>query len=376
MNIAACLTDVPHPGEFIREELDAREWSQRDLAYILGVPEQAVNLILSGKRGISPEMAKALGNAFDVSPDFFANLQKAYEMSNAREPDPGVARRAQFQSAYPVREMIRRGWLEDTDIAMLEAQMMRFFQANSIADIPHLAHAAKKSNYEETTPSQLAWLYRVRQIAAEMVVDAYSEKRLKDVLAKLPQLMVDPEEVRHVPRLLTECGIRFVIVETLPKANIDGVCFWFDARSPVIGLSTRHDRIDNFWFVLRHELEHVLNRDGVEAPVIDVELEGENAGTSGDLPPEEVKANRAAANLCVPEDELDSFYIRKAPFISERDVLGFARRIQRHPGVVVGQLQFKMGRYDYLTRHKVKVRQFIAPSAIVDGWGEPAQVAL
>ena len=57
MNISSCLTDVPHPGQFIREELDAREWSQRDLAYILGIPEQAINLIISGKSGISPEMA-------------------------------------------------------------------------------------------------------------------------------------------------------------------------------------------------------------------------------------------------------------------------------------------------------------------------------
>ena len=110
MTIASTLTDVPHPGEFIRDEIEAREWSQRDLAYILGTPEQAVNMIISGKRGISPEMAKALGDAFDVSAEYFANLQKAYEMSNARAPDPGVARRAHLQNIYPIREMIRRGW--------------------------------------------------------------------------------------------------------------------------------------------------------------------------------------------------------------------------------------------------------------------------
>lgn len=72
---------TPPPGYFIREELEARVWTQRDLAYILDVPEQAVNLILSGKRGISPEMAKALGKAFDVSPEFFLNLQNAYDLA-------------------------------------------------------------------------------------------------------------------------------------------------------------------------------------------------------------------------------------------------------------------------------------------------------
>ena len=122
MNTASCLHDVPHPGEFIREALEARGWSQRDLAYILGSPEQAVNMIVSGKRGISPEMAKALGDAFDVSAEYFANLQKAFEMSNARAPDPSIARRAQLQKSYPVREMIRRGWLEDTDIGLLRLE--------------------------------------------------------------------------------------------------------------------------------------------------------------------------------------------------------------------------------------------------------------
>ena len=46
---------VKHPGYYIKEEMEARGWSQRDLAFILGVPEQAINPILNGKRGISPE---------------------------------------------------------------------------------------------------------------------------------------------------------------------------------------------------------------------------------------------------------------------------------------------------------------------------------
>ena len=63
-------------------------------------------------------------------------------------------------------------------------------------------------------------------------------------------------------RILMECGIRFILVEKLPNADIDGVCFWLDEHSPVIGMTTRRDKIDNFWFVLRHECEHVLRGDG------------------------------------------------------------------------------------------------------------------
>lgn len=63
-------TWVKHPGYYIKEEMEARGWSQRDLAFILGSTDQALNPILSGKRGISPEMAKAFGEAFDVPAEF------------------------------------------------------------------------------------------------------------------------------------------------------------------------------------------------------------------------------------------------------------------------------------------------------------------
>lgn len=370
------MIEVPHPGELLAEELEARGWSQRDLAYILGVSEQGITQIVNARRGISPEMAKALGDAFDVNPELFTNLQKAYDLSKAKEPDPGVATRARLQRVYPIREMIRREWLEDTDVPLLEGQLMRFFHTNHVNDIPHLAHAAKKTSYDNETPEQLAWLYRVRQICSEMVVPRYSKKSLKEAVGNtLPALMTAPEEVRHVPRILAECGIRFAIVETLPKANIDGVCFWEEGQ-PVVGMTTRFDRIDNFWFVLRHELEHVLNEDGKKKGShehVDVDLKYD---VSTELPEEEVRANLAAANACVPKAELDSFYSRKAPYISERDVIGFARRIQRHPGIVVGQLQYRMDRYNWLARHKVAVRKYLAQSAVIDGWGNPAPVSL
>ena len=370
-------TDVPPPGHFIREELDARGWTQRDLAFILGAPEQAVNLIVSGKRGISPEMAKALGDAFDVHPDFFANLQKAYDMSRARNPDPAISRRARLQSSYPVREMIKRGWLLDTDATMLEAQMARFFEARSADEIPHIMeHAAKKTSYDDIPPAQLAWLYRVKQIANSMSAVRYSEKALREALPRLKELASEPEEARHVSRILMECGVRFIIVECLPNSKIDGVCFWQNS-SPVIGMSLRHDRIDNFWFVLRHEIEHVLQKHGHNAsPIIDAELEGDRASDSDLVSAQERVANAAAADFCIPRAEIDSFIARKTPFFSERDVIGFARRLQVHPGIVVGQIKNKTKRWELLRKYLVKIRQFVLPGAMVDGWGQAAPVTV
>jgi HTH-type transcriptional regulator/antitoxin HigA len=371
------ISPIDHPGSFIKEEMEARGWIQRDLAFVLGCNEQALNAILSGKRGISAEMAKALGDAFDVPAEFFANLQQAYDLAHTTNPYPGVQERGRMQSVFPVREMIQRGWIVKSDAAMLESQLTRFFEKSESGQIPYLAHAAKKSRYEERDlpPVQLAWLFRVRQIAKAIQAVGYSERKLRAALVDLEKLLVAPEEARHVSRIMAECGVKLVFVEKLPGANIDGVCFWIGS-TPVIGMSLRRDTIDNFWFVLRHEIEHVLNKDGRDDEVVDV-LDGENASTTSEaISKQERVANAAAADFCAPSQKLDLFMQRKRPFFGEKDVLAFARIHHRHPGLVVGQMQKRMDRWDYLTRHLARIRQFALSGGIVDGWGHQAPVSL
>jgi HTH-type transcriptional regulator / antitoxin HigA len=363
--------EVPLPGMYIQEELDARGWSQRDLAFILGMQEPDLNKIIKGKTGVSFEMSKALAKAFDVDPDFFANLQKAYDFAHSREPDPAVEQRATLQKVFPVREMIKRAWLKNVGASELEGELATFFRAANSNQIADVAHAARKTNSgEPATPTQLAWLYRVRQIAEQIPCKPYSASGLVDGQHRLHALMSDAEEIRHVPNFFAEYGVRFILVEGLSGGKIDGVCFWLDSKSPVIGMSVRFDRIDNFWFVLRHEYEHVLRRHGQQHEIIDVNVEEVSNGLSQ----EETQANDAAAEFCVPQEKLKSFIARKSPLISERDVMNFAKMVGVHPGIVVGQLQKKTGRWDFLKRQQVKIRHLITRTAIVDGWGQVAPV--
>ena len=116
------------PGVFIREELEARGWTQRDLAFILDCSEQTVTKLISGKSGISAEMAKALAEAFGTSASLWAGLQKEWELREARDPDPAIRARAAMQTAFPIREMISRGWLEEGEQSVLEMQFDRFFE--------------------------------------------------------------------------------------------------------------------------------------------------------------------------------------------------------------------------------------------------------
>ena len=246
-----------------------------------------------------------------------------------------------------------------------------------IDDIETLPHAAKKTQVNtDTTPAQLAWLYRVKEITSEMLVAKYSSGSLQTVIHRIKPLLSAPEEARKVPRFLAEEGIRFAIVETLPGAKVDGVCFWLNDTSPVIALSMRFDRIDNFWFVLRHELEHVSRRHGMGEMFLDAELEGESAGTGEGVAEEERVANVAASEFCVPAKMMDAFIARKDPFFNERDIIGFARSVGVHPGLVAGQLRHRTGRYNRWANHLVKIRSLVAPSAVVDGWGDVAPVGI
>lgn len=366
-------SDARTPGQLISELLKERGWSNRVLAVVLEVSEQTISKMVSDKRAVDAEMALALEEVFETPAQRFVDLQSSYDLAKARlgsRPNPKRAVRANIYGNLPISEMVKRGWLDAEDPRnpdSVETALCRFFGVNRIEDASAMSFAAKKSKVgREASPSQLAWLHRVKTIAGEMLVGAYSQQRVEDAIAKLKALRGHPEHLERAPRILAEAGIRFVVVEGLPGGKIDGVCLWLDDKSPVIGMSLRFDRIDNFLFVLRHELEHVLRRDGLIAPVIDVDLGREG---NDEIEEEERIANEAAREFCVPKADMDAFIARKAPYFSERDLIGFAKVLKVHPGLVAGQLQFRTGKFTFFRTHLAPVRQFVLPAAEVDGWG-------
>jgi HTH-type transcriptional regulator/antitoxin HigA len=356
------------PGEFIRDELDARGWTQGDLAQIMGRPLQFVNELAAGKKQITPETAVGLAKAFgDDDALYWMSLDSAYRLARTKPADESVSRRAKLYSKFPVRELVKRNWIESSDnIDVIEHRVCRFYHIDNIDAQPKFAHAAKADQYVERTPIQWAWLYRAKELAEAVQSAPYREAKLRDAVSKLRALLVAPEEIRQVPQLLAGAGVRFVVVEFIPGAKVDGAAFWLE-ETPVIAMSLRFDRVNNFWFVLRHEIEHVLNKDGVVT--LDIELT-EKLQRKETLPPEEVRANEAAAEYLVPKSELDNFITRVRPLYSEQRILLFAKRIGVHPGLVVGQLQFRNEvQYTHFHKHLVKVREIITQTALTDGWG-------
>src|ERR1044071_7982954 len=95
--------EVFPPGDFIREELEARGWTQADLAKIIGRSQPAVNEMITGKRGITPESALALSAAFGTSAELWMNLEAAYSLSRAETDVRSIQKRAEKFSSRSER---------------------------------------------------------------------------------------------------------------------------------------------------------------------------------------------------------------------------------------------------------------------------------
>lgn len=374
MNTDSQQFGVFHPGEFIREEMEARGWSQSDLAEVIGRSAKLVSEILSGKRGITPETAKGLGDAFGTGAQVWLNLESKYRLSLlANGQGDAVARRARIYEIAPVKEMIRRGWIEGSDtIDLLEEQIKSFLQLQSIADEPALLAAgrAKGSDSRRWSASQLAWMFRVRQLGSAVGAERFTPARLEKAVEAMRGFIADAENVRRVPRTLAAAGVRFLVVEHTAGSRIDGATMWLDEKSPVIALSLRFDRLDYFWHTLLHEVGHV--RQGPSAEGLDVDLAGPGSSRE-DWSKSEVAAEEFAKSTCVPQRELLDFIGRVRPIYSEKRIKAFAARHGIHPSLVLGQLQYR-GEVPWknLTRLHAKVRGIVTEAAVCDGWGYAA----
>lgn len=366
------LNEAHSVGEALTILIQHKGWTGRALAGILQLDETNINRILQNKKPITPQLALKLAELFDYPALDFMILQVKYDLALAQlkeTPDPMLKQRAELFGQLPIADMINRAWLDvenKKDYAKVESELLKLFSVQNISEITQdIAHSAKKANaLSHATLTQLAWVNHVKRIAQEMLVAVpYTHEKGLQAIEKLKKLLFSEHEVRHVPRILQEHGIRFVIVEALKGSKIDGVCLWLDDNQPVIGMSLRFDRIDNFWFVLRHELEHVLQGHGKNIPKIDDDL-------SFDVIDEEEKiANEAAAYFAISKQKWESFIARKYPFFSEQDLIGLSNTTQVHAGIIAGKLQHKMNRYNIFRKYLVSIRSLIIPYAIVDGWG-------
>ncbi len=348
------------PGEILKEELDARGWTQGDFAEITGKPLQAINAIIAGKKTITPETAILFSEALGTSPEFWLNLESAYRLDMLYQEQHKaelVSRKAKLYSIAPIKELIKRGWIKASEsINLLEAEILDFLGIPDLDTPPAIAANFRKSGTGVIdTPSLMAWIRKAEIEARKRSCPEFDLKKLRQSVKGLALLSVEEQTTRQIHQKLCKLGIRLVFVPHLPQTRVDGAAFWLDKKSPVVALSLRMDRIDNFWFTLMHELAHLLESSRNNVSYIDKDITGE--------PENEVekKANQTARDMLIPSESFMDFVSLSKPYFSRKVVISFAREVGIHPAIVVGRLQYeKLIPYTNLRNLISKVRPIFA----------------
>lgn len=374
---------VPPPGDLIREELRKRGWTQADLARVLDQPTSRINQIIQGKQSITPDTAIALGAAFDIPASEWISHEFAYRryliiqnvkqlQEDSKYFDSPIQKRKKLFEVAPIKELQKRGWIRPgDDPSLIEKDVLKLLEIENIGQTHSLnADMRKTAPEDELTAPQRSWCFRVRQVARSLIVADFKQERLDQCEKELRKVAAYSQEVRKVPTILASYGIRFVVVEPLSGGKIDGMATWL-GDSPVIGMSLRYDRIDNFWHTLCHEFSHVRHRDAFSVDTFDAGIEPTTEGfalrTKSEI---EQRADHEAAATLVPPDELDSFIRRVSPLYSKERINQFANKIKIHPGIIVGQLH-KRGEIGWSASRDmlVKIRHSVTAVALTDGWG-------
>lgn len=347
--------EVFAPGEYLRDELAERGWTEKEFAEIIGRPAQVVSEILNARKQIVPETALAFADALDTSPELWLNLQTAYNLCEAKSSRPSVSdvsRRSRLRAVVPVAELRRRGWLPNTnDLDILEDAIEDLMSNLKLNGGVSFGAAARRSNPDAIfTPQQTAWLARIRQLASRREVNTYDSSLLSEIASTLVHRIHDPTDLGLIEGWLAECGVALVTLLPLRSSQLDGAVMMLDNGNPVIGLTNRGDRMDSYVFTLLHELAHLsLDHLASTAVLIDSDLP-----SATNLDAIETAANNQAAVWILPQG------IEIPPGRpSMITIMQIAHKYELHASFVIGRIQRDRKDWGLLRSSIPRVRPFL-----------------
>ncbi len=331
----------PDPVSAIKFRMDQAELTQRDLIPYIG-SRAKVSEVLSGKRDLTMSMARALHQNLGIPADVLLQKPGAEFDSMLEEIDP---------RRYPVKEMAKRGWIDQIpDLADRAEELIRDLieQAGGmqVAAAPlYRKNGHRRINAKADPYALRAWCWRVLGLANENPPQAayQSGTVTPEFMQEVAHLSVSEDGPRRAQERLAEHGISLVVELHLPRTHLDGAALRLRDGRPVIGLTLRYDRIDNFWFSLMHELAHVgLHLDnGEEEPFID-DL------SLNVTDPLEKEADRHARDALIPPEIWESNPVRERATVLE--VYDLAQELGVHPAVIAGRVRHEKGNYRLLSQ--------------------------
>lgn len=150
-------------------------------------------------------------------------------------------------------------------------------------------------------------------------------------IQEIINLSTEPKSYLTIPSLLLKKGIILIYEKSIQGLNVDGVVYKNEKGNPIVSLSVRHNRIDNFWFTLAHELSHiVLHYDLLDNVIIDDFDEKENSQI-------ELEANKLAGDLLIPKNIWRGCPVKYST--NSSDIISFSKQYNINPAILAGRIR-------------------------------------
>jgi len=334
----------PSPVAAIEFRMEQAGLTQRDLVPFIG-SRAKVSEVLSGKRTLTMRMARALHEHLGIPAEVLL-----------QQPDVSESRTEAVEwHRFPLKEMARLGWLPKArDLA---ARADRYIgELIDRAGGPEVADAvlyrkseSVRANAKSDTYALKAWCWQVLATANKnRPKTAYRAGTVTVAfLREVAQLSWSSEGPRLAKELLEKRGIPLVVMPHLPRTYLDGAALKLGDGTPVVGLTLRYDRVDNFWFCLLHELAHVgrhMEGNGDSAFLDDLSLRHVQGGKGGQ---KEAQADDWAEEALIPRQLWETSAVRENP--SPMSVVQFANALHIHPAIVAGRIRFEQQNFRMLS---------------------------
>lgn len=338
---------LPDPIDAILFRMEQANLKPADLVPYIG-SRSKVSEVLSRKRPLTLSMMRSLTAGLGIPAKVLLK-----ESDEFRDPENIVWK------SFPIKEMEKRGYFgkKSSLSADIKVLMESFFKP--IGSPATILGLLRKTNYIRASrpmdkQALAAWSGYVLKQAQEIEYHStFKQDKINlEFMQQLSKLSADPKGQNRVFDILKGIGIGLVIEPHFPKTYLDGAVFMVDKKHPVIGLTVRHDRLDNFWFTLMHELAHLALHYGHNTNLFYDDLDKQDPNET------EKEADQLAAEALVPESIWENSPAKLIPSPIAAESL--AKELGVHPAVVAGKMRREGDQYQYLNTitNQAKVRKY------------------
>lgn len=341
--------DLPDPIEAIKFRMEQAELKQKDLVPFIG-SRSKVSEVLSGQRPLSLPMIRKLHQGLGIPAEVLL-----------KEPGAGIPEALEGVEwvRFPLAEMLKRDWIPDFEgtlaTARKQAEDMLTTWAAPLGQgalQPVLLRQHVRSGSDADPYALAAWRIRVSLLALEQDIPPYRPGTVtQDFVRDLVRLSYLDNGPLLAKEYLHKGGIHFVTEPHLSHTHLDGAALKMPDGSPLVALTLRHDRLDNFWFTLCHELAHIaLHFDSEECEVFLDDLE------QAELNAIEGDADRWASEALIASEHWLAAGMGHNP--SAGKIAAFARSLRINPAIPAGRIRKERRDYKLFSKlvgyHKVR----------------------